>query len=139
MTAIRPFALVLLSCALGFAAPGAAREAPEAPAMPEGWVVVSDESFSPDEINPVARRLGGDIEALRNTVYEVHAKRVQLNLVIAADEASAAQIFESLKRTKPAEFLLRRDLTIYELVGKNDAIPEMRAARAHLERSEDVH
>ena len=34
---------------------------------------------------------------------------------------------------KPAEFFLRQGLIIYEFVGTNDVIPDIRAGRAHLE------
>jgi hypothetical protein len=109
-----------------------ASQTPPAPDMPSGWEVVSDASFAPEDIQPVAKKLGADVSALRNTVYEVDGKRIQLNLIVAPDDENASRILEALRGLKPEEFLLRKGLTVYEFVGKNEAIPEMRAGRAHL-------
>jgi hypothetical protein len=101
--------------------------------MPADWKVTSDMSFPPGQIEPIAERLGGEIAALRNTVYEVNGKRVQLNTIVARDAASADQIMSSLREMKPDDFLLRKGLTLYEFVGKNEAQPEMRAGKAHIQ------
>jgi hypothetical protein len=101
--------------------------------MPTGWRVVSDEAIPAADITPVARKLGGEITALRNTVYDVGGKRVQLNLIVAADKANAESIRDALVALKPAEFVLRQGSTLFEFVGADDAIPAMRAGRAHLE------
>ena len=47
--------------------------------------------------------------------------------------ADAGKIMVSLKTIKPPEFFLRQGLTIYEFVGANDVIPDIRAGRAHLQ------
>jgi len=125
-----------LSVACVDTAPAGVAEAPPSPAMPESWRVISDVAFSSADIAPVARRLGGEIAALRNTAYDAQGKRVQLNLIVAADEANAVAIEEAIHGLKPAEFVLRRGLRVYEFVGTDEAIPEMRAGRAHLERDE---
>ncbi len=101
-----------LSSSLWIASVAIASEAPAAPDMPGGWKVVSDESYSAKDIGPIAQRLGGDIAALRNTVYEVDGKRVQLNLIVAADETSAVRIVDSLNAVKAKEFVLRKGQTI---------------------------
>lgn len=112
----------------------AAQETPPAPDMPDGWAVVSDDAFEAADIAPVSRKLGGEIAALRNTVYRVGGQRVQLNLIVAASPSSAGSIYDALVKLKPAEFVLRQGTRIYEFVGSNAAIPAMRAGRAHLER-----
>jgi len=142
MCSFRLGVIAFVGCSLviacGYPAPAAlVSEAPPAPSMPEGWRATSDESFSAIDIRPIAGRLGGEIAALRNTVYDVEGKRVQLNLIVAADEASAEAIVEALHGMKPADFVLRQGLRIYEFVGKDEAIPEMRAGRAHLENDPD--
>jgi hypothetical protein len=108
-------------------------EGPVAPSMPANWHVSSDLSFPAGQIEPIAKKLGGEIAALRNTIYEVNGKRVQLNTILARDEASAGEIMSSMLKMKPDEFLLRKGLTLYEFVGMDDALPEMRAGRAHIE------
>jgi hypothetical protein len=101
--------------------------------MPSSWKVVSDVSFSASEIKPVATRLGGAIAALRNTIYVVDGKRVQLNTILATDEENADEIMNSLRSIKSEAGLLRKGLIIYEFVGPNDVLPQIRAGRAHLQ------
>lgn len=108
-------------------------EAPAAPSMPGDWKLISDLTFPAAQIEPIAEKLGGEIAALRNTVYEVNGKRVQLNTLLAADAANADAIMRSLRGMKPEEFLLRKGLILYEFVGKNEAQPEMFAGRAHIQ------
>ena len=103
--------------------------APAAPGMPGNWIVTSDLSFSPADIQPVAARLGANVASLRNTVYDVAGKRVQLNMVVGASAADTDTILASMKKMKPEEFLLRRGLVVYEFVGANIAIPEMLEGR----------
>lgn len=106
---------------------------PAAPAMPAGWNVVSDQVFEPADIKPVGDRLGAQVVALRNTDYEVDGKPVRLNTIVAATEADADAIMTNLRAMKPDDFLLRRELTLYEFVGANDVIPAMRAGKSHLQ------
>ena len=113
--------------------PDATVDAPPAPDMPPGWEVVSDMSFPADEIARVGRNLGGELASLRNTVYEVNGKRVQLNMIEAATPAAGDRIMLRLRDMKHDEFLLRRGTIIYEFVCANDAMAEARAGRAHLE------
>ena len=103
------------------------------PTMPSSWTVISDVSFSAADIEPVAARLGGAIAALRNTIYAVEGKRVQLNTILAIDEENADKIMNSLRSIKSEAGLFRRGLTIYEFVGPNDVLPQIRAGKAYLE------
>ena len=107
--------------------------APPAPTMPAGWSVTSDANIPAAQLPRIAETLGGNIVALRNTVYDVKGKRIQLNILVAADAANADAIMTSFKDIKPDEFLLRKDLIIYEFVGKDDAIPDMNAGKAHIQ------
>jgi hypothetical protein len=133
------FPLIALSCILfmvvvsGYSATLTAAPSVASPTMPSSWEVISDVSFSAADIKPVAARLGGTIAALRNTIYVVDGKRVQLNTILAADEESADEIMNSLRRIKSEEALCRRELIIYEFVGPNDVLPQIRAGRAYLE------
>ena len=107
-------------------------EAPPAPAMPAHWSVISDVSFGAADIRPVAAQLGAEVSALRNTTYEASGRTVKLNTIVAATAGDADSIMRALGKMKPPEWFLRRGLVIYEFVGSNDAIPEMRKGRALL-------
>ncbi len=106
----------------------------EAPPAPDHWTISSDVSFVPADIRPVAEALTANLTALRNTVYDVGGKRVQLNTIIAATSADADAVVAALVRLKPAEFAVRHDLIVYEFVGADDVLGEIRAARALLDR-----
>ena len=110
----------------------ASAAAPPTPAMPSHWKVTSDIDFAPADIEPVAQRLGGEISALRNTTYDVGGKQVKLNTIVAATDADADSIMEALKGMKSEEAFVRRGRIIYEFVGTNDVLPEIRAGRALL-------
>jgi hypothetical protein len=120
---------VLLACK-ATPTPG---KAPEAPAMPAHWKVTSDISLGEAEVKRISAKLGGQMVALRNTSYEVDGRKVKLNTLVAATAADGDKLYNSLKKIKPEDFLLRKGLTIYEFVGSNDAIPAMRAGRARIQ------
>ncbi len=103
--------------------------APPTPAMPSHWSVISDISFSAADIRPVSASLGAQVSALRNTTYNAGGRTVKLNTIVAATPGDADSIMRALGKMKPEEWFLRRGLLIYEFVGSNDAIPEMRKAR----------
>jgi hypothetical protein len=110
----------------------ASAAAPSTPAMPSHWKVISDIDFAAADIEPVAQRLGGEISALRNTTYDVGGKQVKLNTIVAATDADAGAIMKTLKGMKSEEALVRRGRIIYEFVGANDVLPEIRDGRALL-------
>ena len=95
--------------------------------------MTSDQSFGQADIKPISETLGGAVTALRNTVYDVNGRPVKVNTIVTATQVDADKIMASLQAMKPAEFFLRQDLTIYEFVGTNDVIPDIRAGRAHLQ------
>lgn len=55
---------------------------------------------------------------------------MKLNTVVAATDADA--IMKALEGMKSEEALLRRGRIIYEFVGTNDVLPEIREGRALL-------
>ena len=110
----------------------ASAAAPPTPAMPSHWKLISDIDFAAADIEPVARRLGAKIAALRNTTYDVGGKQVKLNTIVAATEADADSIVRALQGMKSEEAFVRRGRIIYEFVGANDVLPEIRDGRALL-------
>ena len=75
------------------------------------------------------------MEALRNTIYDVNGKRVQLNILVATDESNADKIMASIRKMKSDIALLRNGVVIYEFVGKNDVLPDIRAGKAHIKKT----
>ena len=128
------FTLVVALFAVAACSSSAGVEAPPAPTVPDHWTISSDVSFVPADIRPVAEALDANVTALRNTVYDVGGKRVQLNTIVAATSADADAVVAALVRVKPAEFAIRHDLIVYEFVGADDVLGEIRAARALLDR-----
>ena len=110
-------------------------QAPATPDMPSHWTVVQDVNFAAADIKPVAARLGAKVSALRNTTYDVGGQPLKLNTIVAATPADAEAIMAALGQMKPDEFFVRRGLLIYEFVGADVVIPEMRTGRALLTQS----
>ena len=103
-----------------------------APRMPKGWAIVQDDAIVGPELARIEGQLCAKLKTLRNTVYQVNDNRVQINMLIAVDAESAEAATTFLTSLKPSEFVLRKDLTIYEFVCTNAAIPDARAGRQHL-------
>ena len=115
----------------GDAPSGGTAAPPPAPSF-DGWTVKADGVASPESIVPIAKRLGAKISALRNVIYEVGWKRIQINVLLVADGADADAAVASLTKMKPAWSIVRKGTTLYEFVGKNDAIDAMKKASEQL-------
>jgi hypothetical protein len=112
-------------------APGT--ETASASVMPADWEVVADIQMPAGEVQTISANLSADLTSVQNTIYMVRGKRVQVNVMIVPDSATADKLMVKLLTMKGAEFFLRKDLKIYEFVGTNDVIPEMAEGRKHLE------
>ncbi len=108
-------------------------KAPPAPEMPADWKVVSDFDVPPEQAKQIAQKLGVNLRSLRNTLYDVNGQSVQLNVIITPDQANADKLMAKLKTMKGEVALLRKDLIVYEFVGKNDVLPLIAEGRKHLE------
>ena len=111
-------------------APG---KAPPAPEMPAGWEVVSDFDVPAEQTKAIGGNLGVSLSSLRNTVYDVRGKRVQVNVLIVADAETADRLMAKLRTMKGEEALLRKSLVVYEFVGTNDVLPMIAEGRKHLD------
>lgn len=124
-------ALGMLVClAVCSPAPG---KAPPAPEMPAGWEVMSDFDVPVEQTKDIGRNLGVSLSSLRNTVYDVRGKRVQVNVLIVPDAETGDRLMAKLRTMKGEEALLRKGLVIYEFVGKNDVLPMIAEGRKHLD------
>jgi hypothetical protein len=120
-------ALVVCSCDKD---PGA--HPPPAPAMPAGWTVKSDAEIPRDKIYEVEYRLEGKIKALRNTVYDVNGKKVQLNTIVPASANEGDKIIRILGNLKTPDSYVRKGDVIYEFVGENDVLDQIKKAHEAL-------
>jgi hypothetical protein len=125
------FALLGLSCATSKAKEPEPVRAPEAPVL-QGFTMKADLAVPAARIREIEGKLGGRIAALRNTVYEVSGRTVQLNTIVAADPADAEKLFTALSAVKPAYALVQKGAIVYELVGPDEATEDIRRARAAL-------
>jgi hypothetical protein len=101
--------------------------------MPADWEVVSDFEVPAEQVEPIAQKLGVDLDSLRNTLYEVRGKSVQLNVMVTPDAANADKLMTKLRSMKGEVALLRKDLIVYEFVGQNDVLPIIAEGRKHLD------
>ena len=130
-----PAALGMFVCLMASSVNGSETisNAPPAPEMPADWKVVSDFDVPAEQVKQVAQKLGVSLSSLRNTLYDVKGQSVQLNVIIVRDQANADQLMTKLRTMKGEVALLRKDLIVYEFVGKNDVLPLIAEGRKHLD------
>ena len=131
LVAFLAFVLFLSACSEEKTPPPG--ETARAPEMPPHWEVTSDFLVPADQLRAMRQKLGADITSVRNTIYDVNGQRVWINVIVAPDAASTEKVMKKLRSMKSEEALLRRDLTIYEFVGKNDVLPLIAEGRRHIE------
>ena len=56
----------------------------------------------------VGRKLGGQIERLRNSVLQVQGKPIQINAIQASNATSAKAIHDARLKMKPYPFVVRK-------------------------------
>ena len=109
----------------------AAEPPPPAPTF-EGWTVKADVVIPRGQIFEAETRLEGKIKSLRNTVYEVNGKKVQINVVVPQDSSEADKIFRILANKKPPWAYVRKGDVLYEFVGQNESMPDIQKAHDKL-------
>ena len=109
-----------------------AGEAPPVPEMAAHWKVTSDFQVPVEQVKAMSKKLGADLSSVRNTIYDVKGKRVQINVIVTPDSGSAEKLMTKLRSMKIEEALLRKDLIVYEFVGQNDVLPVIAEGRKHL-------
>ena len=101
--------------------------------MPEHWKVITDVQVHPDQVKAMSRKLGANLINVRNTIYDVRGKRIQINTIATGDSKNAEKLIIKLQSIKSEEAMLRKNLIIYEFVGKNDVLPIIAEGRKYLE------
>ena len=84
------------------------------------------------KIDEIEARLGGKIKALRNVVYQVNGRKIQVNVIAARDATEADNVHRGLLKTKASWSVVRKGVVVYELVGPNEAMEDMKKARDEL-------
>lgn len=107
-------------------------EIPSAPQMPTHWRVVSDFPVPAEQVKAISSRLGTNLSGVRNTIYDVNGKRVQINVIVTPNPDSAEKLMVKLKSIKIEGSLLQKELIVYEFVGQNDVLPLIAEGRKHL-------
>lgn len=105
---------------------------PPLPEMPAHWQRVSDLQMPAEKVKEMSVKLGAHLTGVRNTIYSVNGKRVQLNVITLPDLRNAEKLMASLRSMKSDEALLQKGTIVYEFVGKNDVLPSIAEGRMHL-------
>jgi hypothetical protein len=108
-------------------------EVPPTPNMPDRWVVEFDALAQKNQVDFLSNRLGAKLNGIRNTVYNVDGKRVQINVLVVPDSENAEKLMAKLKSMKTEEALFQKGTTVYEFVGENDVLPLIAEGRKHLD------
>jgi len=108
-------------------------EVPLAPEMPAHWTVTSDFRVPVEQVKKMSKKLGANLSNVRNTVYDVQGTRVQINVIVTPDSGNAEMLMTKLRSIKVEEALLRKDLIVYEFVGKNDVLRQVAEGRRPLD------
>jgi hypothetical protein len=87
--------------------------------LPPGLVLEGSTVAPADQLQAIGKKLGGQLERLTNSQLTVHGRGIQVNLLLAADETSAAAILESLHQIKPHPFAFRTGRQVVEYVGES--------------------
>lgn len=105
---------------------------PPLPEMPAHWQMVSDLQVPAEQVAEMSVKLGAHLTGVRNTIYSVNGKRVQLNVITVPDLINAEKLMTSMRAIKSVEALLQKGTIVYEFVGKNDVLPSIAEGRVHL-------
>lgn len=108
-------------------------QVPPVPEMPAHWIVISDFQVPAQQVKSMSRKLGAELSGVRNTVFNVNGKRVQINVIVSPDHGNAEKLMAKLRSMKSDQALLRKELIVYEFVGQNDVLPLIAEGRKHLD------
>jgi hypothetical protein len=86
--------------------------------IPEGWKIEKSFLVPRNQTADIARRLGGRIENLSNTIFYIDDKKFQVNFIECLSPRGAEKIYGSILKLKsgPA-FCLKFESTVIEFVG----------------------
>ena len=108
-------------------------EPPPAPKMPSNWKVIFDFHLPAEQVKEIGTKLGANLHGVRNTVYDVNGKRIQINVIVTTDQGNAEKLMARLRSMKAEEALLQKKRTVYEFVGQNDVLSLIAEGRKYLD------
>lgn len=108
-------------------------EGPPEPQMPAHWKVISNFQVPVEQVKAMSAKLGAELSGVRNTIYDVNGKRVQINVIVTPDSGNAEKLMTKLRAMKAEEALIRKGLIVYEFVGQNDVLPVIAEGRKYLD------
>lgn len=85
--------------------------------LPAGLYLRSSVEIPLEQTKVIARKLGGNIKRITNSIIQVHGRRIQVNTVTAEDELNAQAIHAALSKMKTYPFCLRKRNVVIEYVG----------------------
>jgi hypothetical protein len=86
--------------------------------IPEGWKIEKSFLAPRKQTADIARRLGGRIENLSNTIFYIDDKKFQVNFIECLSPRGAEKIYGSILKLKPdPAFCLKFQNTVIEFVG----------------------
>ncbi len=112
--------VILLACAL--AGPVGAADSPHAfttDTLPAGWKIQQEFLVDDAQLAGFSKRLGGTLVSLSNQVVSVNGFDVRVNVLTAADDASAEALHATMGGIRPEPFVRRSGLRVYEVAGDN--------------------
>ena len=89
--------------------------------LPPGWKQTGAVDVPPNQLKSFSAKLGGEITAVRNTIYRANGVTFRVNHIRCRDEKQAAAVFESLKKIK-SEGVKLDGATIIELTCNDNAV-----------------
>lgn len=87
--------------------------------LPAGVAVEQSTAVSAEQAQAIGQKLGGKIERLTNSHLRVHGRPIQVNVIVAADAASATAMHAALLKIKPPAFCPRKGRVLVEYVGRD--------------------
>ncbi len=95
--------------------------------VPWEWTVSNDLIVPADQLAGFSAKLGGKVTAIRNTVFALPGGlALQVNVLEGASEQDANAVWQALTKGKSPEFVILKGRLVYELVGKNDVLSQLR-------------
>jgi len=86
--------------------------------IPEGWKIEKSFLVPRNQTADIARRLGGRIENLSNTIFYIDDKKFQVNFIECLSPRGAEKIYGSILRLKSDHaFCFKFESTVIEFVG----------------------
>lgn len=87
--------------------------------LPPGIFVERTILVSEEDAKAIGSKLGGTITRLSNNFLRVHGRAIQVNFIVAANEANAIAIQKSLEKIKREPFVVRHGTKVVEYVGRD--------------------